>query len=67
VLAIPLIGTKDFYGTGRYIMVAFPVMAVAAAVIADSHRRWLAPTAFAISIFGLIGAAVLYAMVLPVS
>ena len=42
-------------------------MAVAAAVIADSHRRWLAPTAFAISIFGLIGAAVLYAMVLAVS
>lgn len=67
VLAIPLIGTKDFYGTGRYIMVAFPVMAVAAAVIAERHRRWLVPTVFAVSIFGLIGAACLYAMVLPVS
>lgn len=67
VLAIPLIGTKDFYGTGRYVMVAFPVMAVAAAVIADSRRRWLVPTVFGISIFGLIGAACLYAMVLPVS
>ena len=27
VLAIPLIGTGDFLGTGRYVMVAFPVMA----------------------------------------
>ena len=29
VLAIPIIGTKDFMGTGRYVLAAFPVIAAA--------------------------------------
>jgi hypothetical protein len=67
VLAIPLLGTKDFYGTGRYVLVAFPVVAVAGALIADSRRRWLAPTVFGVFIFGLVGATCLYGLGLPVS
>ncbi len=38
VLAIPIIGTKDFMGTGRYVLVAFPVMA-AAGDLPGHHRR----------------------------
>ena len=29
VIAIPIIGTKDFMGTGRYVLAAFPVIAAA--------------------------------------
>jgi hypothetical protein len=28
VLLLPIIGTKDFMGTGRYVLVAFPIFAV---------------------------------------
>lgn len=43
VLLIPLIGTKDFMGTGRYVLVAFPVMAAAGDLLATHRRRWVAP------------------------
>jgi hypothetical protein len=45
VLAIPVIGTKDFMGTGRYVLVAFPVMAAAGDYLATSERRWVRPVA----------------------
>ena len=67
VLAIPLVGTKDFYGTGRYVLVAFPVVAVAGVLLADSRRRWSVPAVFAVLFVGLIGATCLYGLGLPVS
>jgi hypothetical protein len=44
VIAIPLVGTADFQGMGRYLLAAFPVFAVAAAALAERPRwiaRWL--------------------------
>jgi hypothetical protein len=43
VLAIPIIGTKDFMGTGRYVLVAFPVMAVAGELLAEERLRRVRP------------------------
>lgn len=44
VLGIPLVGTKDFLGCGRYVMAAFPVLAAAGALVADPARaRWVRP------------------------
>ncbi|UZN03002.1 glycosyltransferase family 39 protein [Cellulomonas sp. S1-8] len=43
VLLIPIIGTKDFMGTGRYVLVAFPVLAAAGDFLATRSRRWVAP------------------------
>jgi len=41
-LAIPIIGTKDFMGSGRYVLAAYPVMAAAAVVLTEDRRpRWL--------------------------
>ncbi len=62
VLAIPLIGTKDFMGTGRYLLAAFPVMAVAGDALASSrHVRWLRPLVFALFTAGLLFGMSLYA------
>ncbi|WP_456787288.1 hypothetical protein [Cellulomonas sp. P5_C5] len=41
VLLIPLIGTKDFMGTGRYVLVAFPVIAAAGDFLAGVRHRWV--------------------------
>jgi len=49
VLLIPIIGTKDFMGTGRYVLVAFPVMAAAADFLATRRRRWVAPVVLTVS------------------
>ncbi|MFC0644131.1 glycosyltransferase family 39 protein [Cellulomonas phragmiteti] len=49
VLLIPIIGTKDFMGTGRYVLVAFPVMAAAGDFLATRDRRWVAPVTLAVS------------------
>lgn len=43
VLAIPILGTKDFMGTGRYVLVAFPALAAVADYLATRSRRWVAP------------------------
>lgn len=67
VIAIPIIGTRDFMGTGRYVLAAFPIFASAALVLAHSRRRWLVPAVLTIFGIGLIGATGLYAMGLPVS
>ncbi|GAA2726699.1 hypothetical protein CAE01nite_22930 [Cellulomonas aerilata] len=45
VLAIPIVGTKDFMGTGRYVLAAFPVMAAAGDLLATTEHRWLRPAA----------------------
>jgi hypothetical protein len=60
-LAIPIIGTKDFMGSGRYVLAAFPVMAAAAVVVTGERRpRWLAPVVVAVLFIGLCIAAVAF-------
>lgn len=50
VLGIPLVGTKDFLGCGRYVMAAFPVLAAGGALLADPARaRWVRPVALTCS------------------
>lgn len=62
VLAIPLLGTKDFMGTGRYLLAAFPVMAAAGDVLTSSrHRRWLRPLVLSVFAVGLLVGTSLYA------
>jgi hypothetical protein len=38
VLAIALVGTKDFHGLGRYVLAAFPVFAVVAELLTERPR-----------------------------
>ncbi|MGV8977985.1 MAG: hypothetical protein ACOH17_08065 [Cellulomonas sp.] len=49
VLLISILGTKDFLGTGRYVLAVFPVMAAGGDFLATSRRRWLRPAALAAS------------------
>ena len=41
VLLIPILGTKDFMGTGRYVLVAFPIFAAAGDFLVSVRRRWV--------------------------
>ena len=41
VLAIPIVGTDDFMGTGRYVLAAFPVLAAAGDALAHIRRPWV--------------------------
>jgi hypothetical protein len=67
-LAIPLIGTKDFMGTGRYVLAAYPVIAAAAVVLTGDRRpRWLAPVVLAVLFVGLCIATVAYVKAVEVS
>lgn len=60
-LAIPIIGTKDFMGGGRYALAAFPVFAAAAVVLTEGRRpRWLLPVVLAVLAVGLVVATVAY-------
>jgi hypothetical protein len=38
VVALPLIGSKDFQGTGRYLLAAFPVFLVAGSALETRPR-----------------------------
>ncbi len=41
LLAIPLVGTKDFQGSGRYLLAAFPCFVAAATVLVERRAlRW---------------------------
>jgi hypothetical protein len=67
-LAIPIIGTKDFMGAGRYTLAAFPVFAAAAVVLADGRRpRWLLPVVLVALAAGLCVATVAFARGVEVS
>ena len=60
-LAIPIIGTKDFMGSGRYVLAAYPVLAAAALVLTGDRRpRWLAPVVLAVLFIGLCIATVAF-------
>lgn len=57
-LGMPLLGTKDFLGVGRYLFVAFPVFAIAGELVAGLRPAWLRATLLAASMVGLVvGAA----------
>jgi hypothetical protein len=61
VLAIPLIGTKDFMGTGRYVLAAFPVIAAGGHLLATVRFRWLRPVVLALFGAGLLVATFVFA------
>jgi hypothetical protein len=49
VMALPLIGSKDFQGTGRYLLAAFPAFAVVGEWLAGDDRRRLRRVTWALS------------------
>jgi hypothetical protein len=67
VLAIPLIGTKDFMGTGRYVLAAFPVIAAAGHVLAAARPRWVRPVVLAVALVGMLVATFVFATGTPVT
>ncbi len=67
VLAIPILGTKDFMGTGRYVLVAFPVVAAAGDFLATRFPRWLRVTVLAVLGAGLVVATAFYSRGVEVS
>lgn len=67
VLAIPILGTKDFMGTGRYVLVAFPILAAAGDYLATTPRRWVRPVALAVCALLLIAMTILYGLGIEVS
>lgn len=66
VLAIAIIGTKDFMGTGRYVLAAFPAIAAAADWLLSRGRVWLV-VAICISGVGLVIGAYYFGRGYPVS
>jgi hypothetical protein len=67
-LAIPILGTKDFMGSGRYVLAAFPVLAAGAVVLTDARRpRWLLPAALAVMAIGLVLGTIFYVQGVEVS
>lgn len=67
VLLIPVIGTKDFMGTGRYVLVAFPVMAAAGDFLAGARRSWLRPVVLVVCALLLLTLTSLYGRSVAVS
>ena len=67
VLAIPIIGTKDFMGTGRYVLAAFPVIAAAGQFLATRRQNWLRPLVLSLLGVGLLVATLVFSMGVPVS
>jgi hypothetical protein len=61
-LVVPLIGTKDFMGTGRYVLAAFPVFAVAGMILAGARGRAPTPAVLIVLAIGLVGAGSLFAV-----
>ena len=67
VLAIPILGTKDFMGTGRYVLVAFPVVAAAGDFLATRAPKWVRVAVLAVLGTGLMVATAFYARGVEVS
>lgn len=66
VLAIAIVGTKDFMGTGRYVLAAFPAIAAAADWLLAKGRRWLVG-ALCVSAAGLVIGTFYFARGYPIS
>lgn len=62
VLGIPLVGSKDFLGCGRYVMMAFPVFAVLGALLDQQPRRWIRVAVPAVSALALLVATFFYGL-----
>lgn len=62
VLGIPLIGSKDFLGCGRYVMMAFPVFAVLGSLLVEQKRRWLRIAVPVVSALALVVATFFYGL-----
>jgi hypothetical protein len=61
-VGIPLIGTKDFMGTGRYLLAAFPVVAAAAELLTSiRHGRVIRAGVLTLFAVGLVTGTMLYA------
>jgi hypothetical protein len=61
-VGIPLIGTKDFMGTGRYLLAAFPVVAAAADLLTSMrYGRALRTVVLTLFAAGLVAGTILYA------
>ena len=67
VLVIPIVGTKDFMGLGRYVLAAFPVFAAAGDALAGSRYRWHRPAVLGLSTVLLLVATALFAQGVEVS
>jgi hypothetical protein len=59
VVALPVIGSKDFQGTGRYLLAAFPAFVIIAGALARRPR--LAVVVGVVSSLLLVTGASLYA------
>jgi hypothetical protein len=67
-IAIPIIGTKDFMGAGRYVLAAYPLLAAGAVVLTGDRRpRWLLPLVGVLLAAGLVTATVAYVQGVEVS
>jgi len=67
VLVIPIVGTKDFMGLGRYVLAAFPAFAAAGDALAGSRHRWHRPAVLGVSAVLLLVATALFAQGVEVS
>jgi hypothetical protein len=61
IVVIPLLGTGDFQGMGRYLLGCFPVFAAAGDWLAGPHRQLLRRGALIVSATGLIALTSLFA------
>src|SRR5664280_1013742 len=59
VVAIPFVTTKDFFGSGRYMLAAFPAFAAAADFLAE-RPPWVLRTVLVLFAVGLAYGMVLY-------
>lgn len=67
VVAIPIVGTKDFMGSGRYLLVAFPLFAVVGELLAEHWPRRVRLIALPVSGLMLLVAVAAYGQGFEVS
>lgn len=66
-LFLPLLGTKDFYGSGRYVLIAFPLFAALGDLLARQSRSWVRWGFLAANGTALMFASMLFTRGYPVS
>jgi hypothetical protein len=54
LIAIPVLGSKDWQGTGRYILGSFPVFLAIAGWMIDGHHIWIRRAWLAVSAITLV-------------